>query len=317
MEWRYDWLQWKYDHCNEKQASRYRNQIQRETERIFADKETHRVNQKKRDIPIVVSLTSIPERLPHVQYPIRCMLRQSVKPDKIILYLDRDRLNDDMLPEELLALKENGLEIVYAEDMGPHTKYFYALQEYRDCYVITIDDDQIYTRSLIKNLLKTEKTHRGAVCARRVIKMKFTQDGIPYPYQSFKTIVDKAEYSGREILAAGVGGVLYPPHCLDHATYDPELIQKTARYNDDIWLRAQELLQEVDVVKVKGVIGHREIPVKGAQKVALCKRNHAYGNDEIMKAVFAHYGLYPYFSDYNWVPDAATDSLFVGCSLNG
>lgn len=136
------------------------------------------------------------------------MLRQSVKPDKIVLYLDRDSLNDDMLPKELLALKENGLEIVYVEDMGPHTKYFYALQTYKDCYVITIDDDQIYTRELIRDLLKTEKAHRGAVCARRVIKMNFTQLGIPYPYRSFKIIVDKAEYSGRDILALGVGSSL-------------------------------------------------------------------------------------------------------------
>lgn len=309
MEWRYGWLQWKYDHCSEKQANKYRNRIQQETERIFADKETHKVNRKKREIPIIVSLTSIPDRLSCVQYPIRCMLRQSVKPDKIVLYLDRDRLNDDMLPEELLALKENGLEIVYVEDLGPHTKYFYALQMFKGCYVITIDDDQIYSTELIRNLLRTEKAHRGAVCARRAVKMNFTQSGIPYPYQSFNVIADKAEYLGRDILALGVGGVLYPPHCLDHADYDPELIRKIAWYADDIWLKTQELLQEVDVVKAKGLMERRRIPVKGSQKVALCKRNHAYGNDEIMKAVFAHYGLYHYFSNHNWAPDAATDSL--------
>lgn len=308
MEWRYGWLQWKYEHCNEKQANKYRNQIQQETERIFANAETHQVNRKKRNIPIIVSLTSIPDRLPYVQYPVRCMLRQSVKPDKIILYLDRAGLNDDMLPEELLALKKNGLEIVYVEDLGPHTKFFYALQTYKDCYVVTIDDDQIYGRDLIKNLLKTENAHRGAVCARRVVKMNFTQCGIPYPYRSFKAVADKAEYSGRDILALGVGGVLYPPHCLDHAEYDPELMRKVAWHNDDIWLKAQELLQGVDVVKVKGIMGHWEIPVKGSQKVALCKRNRAYGNNEILKAIFTYYELYHYFSNYNWEPDTATDT---------
>lgn len=90
--------------------------------------------------------------------------------------------------------------------------------------------------------------------------------------------------------------------------YDPELIRKVALHNDDLWLKTQELLQGVDVVKVKGIMGHREIPVKGSQKVALCKRNRAYGNDEIMKAVFTHYELYQYFPDCNWTPDAPTDS---------
>lgn len=309
MGWKCNWLQWKYYCCDIKHANKYLNQIQKETERIFANKETRQVNRKKRAVSIIVSLTSIPERLSCVQYPIRCMLGQTVKPDKIVLYLDKDRLSDDILPEELRALKNNGVEIVYVEDLGPHTKYFYALQTYKDSYIITIDDDQIYNRDLIKNLLKAERAHKGAVCARRVMKMNLTQCGIPYPYRSFRPIVDKAEYSGKNIMALGVGGILYPPHCLDHAEYDSEAIRKIARNNDDIWLKAQELLHGVDVVKPKGIMGRFGTPVRESQKVALCKRNHANGNDEVMKAVFAHYGLYRYFSDSNWESDAATDTL--------
>lgn len=309
MEWKYNWLQWKYYHCDIKQSGKYLKWIQQETERVFAPKETHRVNQKPRAVSIVVSLTSIPERLSCVQYPIRCMLRQSVRPDKIVLYLDKGRLNDDMLPQDLLALKSNGLEIVYVEDLGPHTKYYYALQTYKDCYVVTIDDDQIYSRDLIRTLLKTEKMNRGAVCARRAAKMRFTQRGIPYPYRSFKHLFDEALYSGKDILALGVGGVLYPPHCLDDAEYDPEMIRKIARQNDDIWLKAQELLYGVEVVKAKGVMGRYDNPVTGSQKVALCKNNHASGNDENMKAVFTQYGLSRFFANSNWKPDAATDTL--------
>lgn len=308
MEWKYNWLQWRYYHCGEEQANRYRSRVQQETEKIFAEKEMHQVNRKKRDIPIIVSLTSIPERLTCVQYPIRCMLRQTVRPDKIVLYLDKDRLNDDMLPGELLALKKNGLEIVYVEDLGPHTKYFYALQTYGDSYVVTIDDDQIYSSELIRKLLKAEKAHKGAVCARRTIKMYFTQSGIPYPYLSFRTIKDKAVYAGKDILALGVGGVLYPPHCMEHVGFEPEAMRKFAWHNDDIWLKAQELQRGVDVVKMKGM-GNRFVPVRGSQVVALCKRNHAYGNDEIVKATFAYYDLYHHYSNSNWKPDAATDTL--------
>lgn len=85
------------------------------------------------------------------------MLHQTIKPDKIVLYLDKERLSDDLIPTELSMLRHNGLEIVYVEDLGPHTKYYYALQTYGDCYVVTIDDDKLYSRTSISELLQAEK----------------------------------------------------------------------------------------------------------------------------------------------------------------
>lgn len=307
MGWKFNWLQWKYYHCKKEQANRYRDLLQQEWKKVFARREHKQVNRKKRDIPIIVSLTSIPERLPYLQYPIRCMLHQTIKPDKIVLYLDKERFADDKLPSELLQLRENGLEIVYVEDLGPHTKYFYALQTYRDCYVITIDDDKYYNNMAIRDLLRAESKYKGAICARRVVALKFTQRGIPYPYRSYRELNEKVACKGKQLLALGVGGVLYPPRCLEHADYDIETIRRIAYRGDDIWLKAQELQQGLDVVKVECI--NQDIPVQGTQVVALCKENHAHGNDNIIKEVFRHYNLFHHFTNFNWEVDTGRDAI--------
>lgn len=308
MGWKLNWLQWKYYHCKNEQVNKYCELFQQEWGRIFEKKEYKQVNQRKRDIPIIVSLTSIPERLSYLQYPIRCMLRQTVKPDKIVLYLDKERVSEDKIPEELLLLRKNGLEIVYVEDLGPHTKYFYALQTYKDCYVITIDDDIIYSRTVIKELMKAEKQHKGAICARRARAFRFTQQGIPYPYSSYRAITDKLSHKGEHLLALGVGGVLYPPHCLEPANFEVDNLRRLAFRNDDLWLKAMELLNGLEVVNAGGM-GHRDIYMQEAQEVALCKGNFAYGNDEIIKAVFSHYDLFRFFVNSNWEVDEGKDGI--------
>ncbi len=308
MGWKYDWMQWRYYHCKDEQVNKYRGLLQQELGRAFAGRESSRVNHRKREIPIIVSLTSIPERLPYVQYPIRCMLRQTIKPDKIVLYLNKEKLSDDKIPAELLQLKENGLEIVYVEDIGPHTKYFYALQTYGDCYVITVDDDILYGRTLIRDLLRTESQYRGAVCARRARAFRFTQQGIPYPYSSYSELTGRQPQEGNYLLALGVGGVLYPPGCMDPAEFELDNMRRLSYYTDDLWLKAMELLRGIKVVRAGGR-GHRDIFIQRTQEVALCKKNHAHGNDDNIKALFTQYDLFRFFAGSDWKVDAGKDAI--------
>ena len=93
--------------------------------------------------PIIVSVTSYPARIHEVVLAICTVYRQTMQPDKVILWLGEEkfpnRYND--LPEELLRLvTEKGLEIRWCEDIGPHTKKYYAVQEYADALFITLGD---------------------------------------------------------------------------------------------------------------------------------------------------------------------------------
>ena len=64
-------------------------------------------------------------------YIIASILKQTMKPDKIILWLGREKFPDKKLPKIFDKLKACGVELRFCpEDIEPHTKYFYAMQEY-------------------------------------------------------------------------------------------------------------------------------------------------------------------------------------------
>ena len=68
---------------------------------------------------------------------IETILSQSIKPDKVILYLSKvqfPRLEDD-LPDSLLHMKASGLDIRFVEgDIRSHKKYYYVMQAYPVSY---------------------------------------------------------------------------------------------------------------------------------------------------------------------------------------
>lgn len=254
------------------------------------------LNRERRPRKIIVSLTSIPERIKYVTYAIRSMMIQSVKADKIILWLDKDRFNDEILSKELRKLTMAGVDVKYVEDVGAHTKYLYAIQYYSEDFVVTIDDDIMYPTVLIENLWNTHLLYPHAVCAHWVLKMRMTQDGVPYPINNFEDMDVRAKSDLKtEYMAQGVGGILYPPHCIKQEYLDTKLIRKLASKQDDIWLKAVETLSGTDVVRVQSSAGIVYPYVPGSQKVALRFSNAAGGNDRYIKNVFEFWNLYRFF----------------------
>ena len=96
---------------------------------------------EERENKIIVSVTSIPSRFTSLYLCLETIMRQSLKPDKIILYLGNNTKNME-LPQNLKKLKKRGLTIEYRDDkeLKPHTKYFYAMQEHPNDIIITFDD---------------------------------------------------------------------------------------------------------------------------------------------------------------------------------
>ena len=85
------------------------------------------VNELKRENPLIVSLTSYEERFEDLVISIYSLLNQSIKPDRIILWLsDNLCLND--LPYDITRFIKNGLEIRFVKDIGSYTKAIYAFK---------------------------------------------------------------------------------------------------------------------------------------------------------------------------------------------
>ncbi len=204
--------------------------------------------------PIIVSITSYPARIHEAVLAIQTIYRQTMQPDKVILWLGEKKFpnkNKD-LPEELLRLiTEKGLEIRWCEDLGPHTKYFYAFQEYPDALVITIDDDILYPPDRIENLYQCYLRFPNAVSAGRADFVPVSEfDEMP-PVTTWPEEVDAwILQPSMQLYAMGVNGVLYPTVLFSQVSelLDKETIWCVCPYADDLWLKAMQAVAGIPVV---------------------------------------------------------------------
>lgn len=232
---------------------------------------------------IIVSLTSFPKRIEKVDKVIKTLLIQSKKPDRIILWLSKKEFPklDNDLPVQLTTLKRYGLQIRWVEeDLKPHKKYYYAMQEFPNDIVITVDDDMYYHSELVEALYNSYISHPNAIsCARVNLICCNEQNVIAYREwkKNFSFFVDM---EAMDLLPVGCGGVLYPPSCFDvKRLCDIDNIQHNCLFQDDLWLKVNELIEGIPTVLVTEHKILKPMPVKGSQETALCESINVTGND--------------------------------------
>ncbi len=242
-----------------------------------------------RPIKIIVTMTTIPPRVGKIHQVILRLLRQTVKPDKIIIYLGKEKFQGIDLPYMLkLQIKLFGVEVRYVEDIGPHTKYFYAISEFKNDIIITTDDDIKYPADLIEELYKSYKKHPKAVSARRCHLINFNENGSIKKYNEWLYKYSKLiDTPSMLLFPTGVGGVLYPPQALHPEVFNLENIKKLTLKADDVWLKFMEILNGTPVVMTPPFIIKK---VKGSQKVTLNQENvQGQGNDLYINNVIKTY----------------------------
>lgn len=237
---------------------------------------------------IVVSLTSYPKRIHMVYKVIESLWRQSIQADEILLYLSLDEFpqKENNLPSILAEMVgRNRFNIVWVEDnLKSHKKYYYALQWRADSIVITVDDDVIYSESLISDLLSYHNKFPQAVLARRVrVILKEGEQLAAYKYWDDRCSEKYLKSPRKDICAIGIGGVLYPPRCAKESWFEKQIIKSDFENQDDLWLKYQEIITGISVVYVKSSINDQYL--EEAKETALWKEN-IYENDISIKKIF-------------------------------
>lgn len=238
---------------------------------------------------VIVSMASYEKRFSTLHLCLESVLKQSIKPDKVLLFLDKQYKT---IPYQILELQKFGLEICIAKkDLKSHNKYFYTMQQYPDDIIITFDDDVLYSPNLISKLLESYNKHPFAVSAGRVHKICFDSEGFVMPYDSWDKEVNFYNAPSMELFANGVGGVLYPPKCMDNRLYDAEKIQQLCLYGDDIWLKAMQILKGTPVVAIRQKQQHPPIIANTQQHGLYTINKLQHRNDLYIKNVFHEYNL--------------------------
>lgn len=117
----------------------------------------------RQDAFIIVSLTTYGKRVNgSVVYTVYSLLRQIVRPERVVLWLDEKEYNAQNLPSDLRFLCKYGLDIRFGKDIGSYTKIIHSLSAFSDKHIITADDDLYYTRHFVEEFVEAHRQHPQA-----------------------------------------------------------------------------------------------------------------------------------------------------------
>ena len=272
----------------------YENRRFQLIEHILHDKEKGISSERYVDHDIIVSLTTHGKRIYDVAFTIESIMQQSMKANRIVLWLD-ESFKGKRLPQSLYNQQKRGLEIAYCMDIRSYTKLVPALKRFPNDAIITIDDDMLYDYDLLERLIAAYLEAPQYVHSCRVHRIVLDDKGYPIPYSSWEQGFSE---QGADTLnfATGVGGVLYPPHCLDEEVFNEEVFLDICKYADDVWFYAMALKKGTLVNKVytRDSKGDDFVINMGVQDIGLLHFNTQGEmlNDSQIKAVFAKYSLF-------------------------
>lgn len=238
---------------------------------------------------VIISLTSFPDRIEKLYLCINSLLRQSLKANKVVLWLADTQFPDGKgIPDRLLALKKNGLEIRFCQDIRSYKKIFFTAQEYGNDILVTVDDDTLYPEDWLERLISTYRKYPDCVCCYRAHKM-VVQNGCIAPYSDWIGLSPDEKGPDMMLVPIGVGGVLYPPGFFDTVEFDTDIIRELCPTADDLWLKVLGIKNGYKAVKVD--MNSKEwFTIVSSQKKTLMKANVGMNlNDSSMKNLQEYY----------------------------
>lgn len=249
-------------------------------------KHDYETMQKLVEKRLIVSLTTYPARVGTLSMVLDTIYAQTRQADAVILWLAEEQFPErEMdLPEDLrMLVREGRLTVRWCDDLKPHKKYFYALQEYTNDLVVTIDDDLLYPAHILDKLYQSFLLYPDAVSTVRAHLIVISESGEILPYENWIKETDACIYQpSMQLLATGGAGTLYPPGLFRKEMFDKEAIMETCLWADDLWLKAMQLVSDVPVVVAQPFEGLKYLP--GSQVSALCHQNVDQNQNDVQFA---------------------------------
>ena len=242
---------------------------------------------------IIISLTSYPARIKTVSKTIKTLLNQTMKADKVILWLSEEEFpnKEKDLPQELLDLKNNNFsfEIDWCENIKSYKKLIPALKKYPNSVIITADDDLLYEPDRVKLLYKEHLKHPKDVICHRAHFITFSKNKI----NEYKNWIQNFRFNitSNNLFPTTGAMALYPINSLYKDVLDKSLFYNLAYNTDDIWFWAMCILNDTKIRLAKGHISSLT-KIENTQEDVLWHDNVNNGrNDKNLKLMFEYYPM--------------------------
>lgn len=246
---------------------------------LYYDKYYNELPRVKSKRPVVISMTTIPERINKLKSTLSSLLSQNVKVDSIYINIPFKTLKGKkyIIPQWLKKLKNVTIKRL-DHDYGPATKLLPTLKYVnKSTIIIVVDDDVIYGSNLVNNYVKTfyKRREREALTlfGFRIKNLQLEKDFIqkfPEPFRMRKDrYVD---------VVSGHNSFLVTPEMYTLDVFDYSKAPKEAVWVDDIWFSGW---LKYNNIKIYGIgFKNQVIPIANITTLftpALC---HSYNSNE-------------------------------------
>lgn len=248
------------------------------------------VTTTKRKPQLIVSLTSYSKRINFVHQTINTLLRQTLKPDRIILWLPDDE--NLILSEELKRLQNLGLEIRYCPNYLSYKKIVPALKEFPEDIIVTADDDLYYAQDWLESLYNAYLENPNNIYVKRAVRMQIKDNKIMPMYSRDEAVSKNFKEASFSNQLMGGSGCLFPPHSLHNDIFNTNKFLKLIPTHDDIYLWVMAILNRTKIAVVDGY-DIEMLAFDGTIESGLCKINNDKGlgmkPDDAFKIILKEY----------------------------
>src|SRR6266403_4655729 len=188
---------------------------------------------------VIVSLSTVPDRINNLRPTIRSVLKQRHPPDEIVLAIPEFSIREQRpyaVPKHLSRWPR--LRVLHCRrDWGPATKFIRIVREELaagrgNTLIMVVDDDPIYPRDALETYLHYNEQLPDAALCFRGAAMPQNLD-----WRSAKMIcASELRQPQPAAVITGCGSYLIQPRFFDESLWDYSNAPYGAFYMDDIWI---------------------------------------------------------------------------------
>lgn len=240
----------------------------------------------KPEIPVIASMTTYPPRIGLAWLAIETLLRQSVRPQKLLLVLSEEEFPGGIIPRKLRAQTRRGLELLWVKKNGrSYDKLIPVRQKFPGTSIATFDDDKYFPSNMLADLFHTSLRYPDDVIGSRGWIIREDESGLHYG-SSWERATPGTR--GKHLLTPGGNGCLYPPKSMDYGVDDLSMALEVCPTTDDIWFWGA--IQRVgSYIVCLGHPAHR--PVAALRSTAALSDTNQVDNDAQFQRALDYWGI--------------------------
>ncbi|EOZ5676341.1 hypothetical protein ACQSMR_003145 [Morganella morganii] len=246
----------------------------------------------------VISLTSYHKRLKTLHITCESLLRQSLPPKSIYVWLSEEDIKKlGGIPKKMRTLESRGIVIkVKSENIYSYKKlsYFNEINISNITHILTADDDIIYPKYWAEKLIEKSNNDNCVSCFRghnvEIINNYFD-------YNKFINNNTSENNPVFNLIPTGCSGIAYPINSLDNIILNKDLFLSLAPKADDLWYKAATLKKQYKCARVEKENIHFPIILSSIKDSLYSKNVFNNENNQQLKNIIYQFNLSTYFTN--------------------